>query len=110
MANLDRYTPEICSRLRQIAERRNWRAWDGSIQREEVLEDLELTYHLHAAAEAAGARAGLPAMPKFPIRFIDSEGVLDPAQFVESFRARHEIVKFVNQSDNGSQIVFAASA
>lgn len=72
-------------KLRQIAEQRNWRAWDRSITQDEVLRDLELTYHLHAAAEAAGARAGFPAMPDFPIKFIDSEGVLDPAEFVTSY-------------------------
>lgn len=85
MRHLDRYTPEICSQLRQLAEQRNWRAWDDAVKRDEILDDLELTYHLHVAAEVTGKRAGLPAMPEFPIRFIDSEGILDPAQFVSKF-------------------------
>ena len=85
MRRLDRYTPDICLKLRQIAEQRSWRAWDGSVKHDELLQDLELTYHLHAAAEAAGARAGFPAMPEFPIRLIDSEGMLDPAEFVTSY-------------------------
>lgn len=102
MRRLDRYTPEICSRIRQIAEQRKWRAWDQSVQQDEILEDLELTYHLHAAAEATGARAGFPAMPEFPIAFVDSEGILDPAEFVVSFSARHPVTPLWNQSDNGS--------
>jgi hypothetical protein len=110
MAHLDRYTPEICSQLAQIARRRNWRAWDKSIQSEELLEDLELTYHLHAAAEATGVRAGLPAMPEFPIGFIDSEGVLDPAKFVRSFCARYDLASGWNLSDNGSHTALTASA
>ncbi len=108
MRRLDKYTPDICSQLRQIAEQRNWRAWDGSVQRDELLEDLELTYHLHAAAEATGARAGFPAMPDFPIAFIDSEGVLDPAAFVNTFFARRLHPVPWNQLDNGSQNGFAA--
>jgi hypothetical protein len=100
MRRLDRYTPEICSQLRQIAEQRNWRAWDHSVQRDELLEDLELTYHLHVAAEATGKRAGFPAMPEFPIAFVDSEGILDPAGFVRSFFKRHAAAPIWNQSDN----------
>jgi hypothetical protein len=87
MRRLDRYTPEICGKLRQIAEQRDWRSWDGSVKQDELLQDLELTYHLHAAAEAAGTRAGFPAMSGFPIHFIDSEGFLDPAEFVRSCAA-----------------------
>jgi hypothetical protein len=85
---LNRYSPEICAQLRRIAEQREWRAWDKHVQRDEVLEDLELTYHLHIAAEVSGARAGFPAMPTFPVSFIDSEGALDPAEFLRSFKAR----------------------
>lgn len=108
MRRLDQYTPEICCQLRQIAEERNWRAWDKSVQRDELLEDLELTYHLHVAAEAAGARAGFPAMPGFPIAFIDSEGLLDPSAFIKSFRARHPFERPWNQMDNGSHAGLAA--
>jgi hypothetical protein len=103
MTQLDRYTPEICSQLAAIARQRNWRAWDKPIQSEELLEDLELTYHLHAAAEANGVRAGLPSMPDFPIGFIDSEGFLDPAQFVEAVCVRYNIRSLGNQLDSGSQ-------
>lgn len=108
MRKLDRYTPEICSQLKQIAEERDWRTWDTSAGQDKLLEDLELTYHLHAAAQAAGARAGLPAMPEFPIGFIDSEGVLDPAEFVRSFTQRIPMRNAWNQSDSGSQSNVAA--
>jgi hypothetical protein len=108
MRYLDRYTSEICSLLRQIAEQRNWRAWDAFVERDELLDDLELTYHLHAAAEATGARAGLPAMPEFPIGFIDSEGLLDPAEFVKSLATRRPLSRAWNQSDNSSKTGLAA--
>ncbi|HZS55143.1 MAG TPA: hypothetical protein VFA65_12115 [Bryobacteraceae bacterium] len=103
MRHLDRYTPEICSQLRQIAEQRSWRTWDKTVEQDELLEDLELTYHLHAAAEAMGARAGLPAMPNFPIGFIDSEGILDPIQFIKSFTLRRPLMRAWNQSDNSAK-------
>jgi hypothetical protein len=108
MSYLDRYTPEVCSQLRQIAEQRSWRAWDKTVEQDELLEDLELTYHLHAAAEATGARAGLPAMPNFPIGFIDSEGLLNPAEFIKSFTLRRPLSWAWNQSDNGAKAVVAA--
>ncbi len=86
MRRLDRYTPEICSQLRQIAEHRQWRNWNcADFGQEDVLEELELTYHLHVAAEASGARAGMAPMPTFPINFTDSEGRLDPAEFIKSY-------------------------
>ena len=100
--HLDRYSPEICAQLRRIAEQRNWRAWDRSLPRDEVLEDLELTYHLHLAAEATGARAGFPAMPAFPIAFIDSEGALDPAEFLKSLKVSQHVSWAWNQSDSAS--------
>jgi hypothetical protein len=100
---LYRYSPEICAQLRRIAEQREWREWDKSVRGDEVLEDLELTYHLHVAAEANGARAGFPAMPTFPVGFIDSEGALDPVDFLNSFQARQGTPCAWNQSDNGSQ-------
>ncbi|MBV8896729.1 MAG: hypothetical protein JO051_09470 [Acidobacteriaceae bacterium] len=96
---LNRYSPEICTQLRKIAEQRDWHAWDRSVRRDELLEDLELTYHLHVAAEATGARAGLPAMPAYPVAFIDSEDVLDPAEFLRSYKARHEMPCAWNESD-----------
>ncbi len=110
MRHLDNYTPDICSQLRHIAERRDWRAWDNPIQRDEVLEDLELTYHLHLAAEAAGVRAGLPAMSEFPIGFFDSEGILDPSAFIHTFNARHSPPRIMNQSDNNPRAGLAATA
>lgn len=83
--HLERYTPEVCSQLRQLAERRQWRDWRrADFRREELLEDLELTYHLHVAAEITGARKGMPAMPRSAVRFIDSEGVLDPVRFLKN--------------------------
>ncbi len=99
--HLERYTPEICSHLQQMAEHRQWKDWhllDSA--NEELLEDLELTYHLHVAAEATGMRAGMPPMPLFPPRFIDSEGLLDPVEFVNVYRRRHSHGAW-NQSDNG---------
>ena len=108
MARLDRYTPEICSHLRHIAEQRNWHAWDKSVRSEELLEEVELTYHLHAAAQATGARAGFPAMPDFPIPFIDSEGALDPAKFVTSFYSRRNASIPFNRSDNGPHTILVA--
>lgn len=99
MTFLDRYTPEICSQLRQMAEGRQWRSWNvQTAAREDLLEDLELTYHLHVAAEVSGSRAGLPPMPPLPFRLIDSEGLLDPAAFVR-MHARHSPRRW-NQMDN----------
>ena len=80
MRHLERYTPEICSQLRQMAERRQWKDWrhrDGS--HEELLEDLKLTYHLHIAAQASGARAGMPPMPPFPAGFVDMREYSTPS-------------------------------
>ncbi len=99
--HLERYTPEVCSHLRQIAERRNWNDWQrpGS-EREELLEEMELTYHLHVAAEATGARRGMPPMPPFPFCFIDSEGILDPVEFLRAYKRRHGSPGGWNHSDN----------
>jgi hypothetical protein len=95
MTNLDRYTPEICATLRHIAEHHSWAKWapqpqklcapKQNTQRETVLRELELTYHLHVAADAAGLRAGLPPMPPFPVSFADPDGLLDPGKFIEAF-------------------------
>lgn len=100
---LERYTPEVCSRLRQIAERREWRDWKQTgTKREDLLEEMELTYHLHRAAEAVGKRNGLPPMPLFPIRFIDSEGLLDPVEFINEYHRRHHSPGAWNQMDNAA--------
>lgn len=89
MSRLDRYTPEICSQLKTIAEKRDWRNWDRSVHWENLMEDLELTYHLHVAAAVSGTRAGLPQMPN---SLIDSEGLLDPAEFLRGyFNGRHRM-------------------
>ena len=83
MSHLERYTPEICSQLRQIAESRQWHPWNLTAPPSaELNEDLLLTYHLHLAAEAAGVRAGLPPMPRFPIRCSFAEHAPDPAEFI----------------------------
>ncbi len=101
--NLERYTPEICSQLRHMAEQRQWTNWQRPDSRhEELLEDLELTYHLHIAAEAAGARKGMPPMPPFPARLIDSEGLLDPVDFLNG-RMRDNSPRAWNHSDNAAQ-------
>lgn len=105
---LNRYSPEICAQLRKIAEQRDWHAWDKSVHRDEILEDLELTYHLHFAAEATSVRAGLPTMPAYPIAFIDSEGALDPAEFLRAYKARHATPCLWNESDNGAYTGLAA--
>jgi hypothetical protein len=100
MSHLERYTPEICSQLRQLAESRQWQPWGPSnAQREDLLEDVELTYHLHLAAEASGTRAGMPPMPAFPLSFSDPEGSLDPAQFILHYMRRHPPFPW-HQSDN----------
>lgn len=101
MRAVDRYTPEICSKLRQIAEHRQWRNWScQDFEREDLLEELELTYHLHLAAEASGARAGMAPMPTFPINFTDSEGHLDPAEFIRSYPRSRNPQRTWNRSDN----------
>jgi hypothetical protein len=106
--HLKRYSPEICAQLRAVAEQRHWHVWDKSAPREEILEEVELTYHLHLAAEAMGARAGFPTMPSFPFRFLDSEGILDPAEFLHAYRDRHSTPWAWNQSDNGPHTGLAA--
>lgn len=107
--HLERYTPEICSHLRHMAETRQWKDWHVvDSAHEELLEDLELTYHLHVAAEATGVRKGMPPMPPFPARVIDSEGLLDPAEFIRGYQARHSHRAW-NQSDNGAKPVKAAN-
>lgn len=106
--HLERYTPEVCSQLRQLAERRHWNDWHRTDSRgEELLEDLELTYHLHVAAEVTGARKGMPPMPSFPVRLIDSEGVLDPVEFIRG-QLRHNSPRTWNQSDNAAEAAQAA--
>lgn len=105
---LDRYSPEICAQLRKVAEQRDWHAWDNSVHRDEILEDLELTYHLHLAAEATSARAGLPAMPTCHVVFIDSEGILDPAAFLRAYKTRHNTPCVWNQSDSGAHAALMA--
>jgi hypothetical protein len=100
MSHLERYTPEICSQLRQLAESRQWHQWDTTkAPGEDLLEDVELTYHLHLAAEASGTRAGMPPMPKFPIRFIYSGDSLDPAEFILNYLRRYPPPPW-NRSDN----------
>lgn len=100
MRHLERYTPEVCSQLRQIAEHRQWKDWyQRDFQREELLEDMELTYHLHVAAEVNGARKGMPPMPSCPVRFIDSEGLLDPVEFLNAYKQQRHMPEW-NQSDN----------
>ena len=104
MQHLDRYTPAVCSELRQIAEHREWRTWDQlDFAREDLLEDLELTYHLHRAAEASGARAGLTPMPPFPLRFTDKEGLLDPAEFIKYCSRGRSSTREWNHLDNGAR-------
>jgi hypothetical protein len=89
MGHLERYTPEICSQLRQIAESRDWTAWSQKdFAREEVLQDLELSFHLHAAAEAVGVRAGLPPMPPFPFCLADPAQFNDPEEFIRRIPQR----------------------
>ena len=110
MRHIDRYTPEICSQLRQMAEQRQWNDWyRPDSRREELLEDLELTCHLHAAAEASGLRAGMAPMPAFPVRLIDSEGVLDPAEFIKTYWRRHSPHTW-NRSDNAVYQAVACTA
>lgn len=101
MKRVDRYTPEVCSQLRQIAESRKWRSWNRQeFGSHELLEDLELTYHLHIAAEASGARAGMAPMPPFPMGFTDSEGSLDPLEFINSYLRNRSSLSPLNQTDN----------
>lgn len=84
-----------------MAEQRQWRSWEGQdFGREELLEDLELTYHLHIAAEASGVRAGMAPMPPFPISFTDAEGRLDPAEFLNFRACGRSSPREWNQSDN----------
>jgi hypothetical protein len=84
MRHLERYTPEICSQLRQIAESRDWKSWhQQDAVREDLLQDLELSYHLHLAADVSGTRAGMPPMPPFPLCFADPTRVLDPEEFIK---------------------------
>ena len=80
--NLDRYTPEICSRLRQIAETRDWENW-RELGPEDVRIEVELTYHLHVAADASGTRCGMPPMPPCPLRVPFEDP--DPARFLEMY-------------------------
>jgi|GEM_PF-2714107 len=87
-----------------MAEQRQWRSWEGrDFGREELLEDLELTYHLHIAAEASGARAGMAPMPAFPIGFTDADGRLDPAEFLKFHAGGRSSRLEWNQSDNGAR-------
>ena len=109
MSQIERYTPEICAQLRQIAESRQWHQWDiTQASGQDLLEDVELTYHLHLAAEASGFRAGMPPMPNFPIRFIYSEDALDPAEFILNYLRRHP-PKPWNRSDNLRSCVCACA-
>ena len=104
MRHLDRYTPEICSQLRQIAENRQWKSWNTwDFTRDDLLEELELTYHLHTAAEATGERAGMAPMPPFPISFSDPEGRLDPELFIKAYSRGQSVRNPWNQSDSDSQ-------
>ena len=90
MKHLDRYTPDICARLREIAEDRHWRSWrNPELHQEDIAEEIELTYHLHLAAEVSGQRAGMPSMSPCPIRVPQGEEPPDPAEFVECYRVRH---------------------
>lgn len=102
MGHLDRYTNEICSELRDIAEFHCWSQWDANTSWcEDVLEDLELTYHLHFAADMAGRRAGWRPMPRLPLRFIEADSVLDPRRFLDGYKRRHTPAPLLfNQSDN----------
>lgn len=118
MSDLERYTPEICAQLRHFAEMRQWHRWDathvqgGALSndrlRSDVLEDVELTYHLHLAAEASGMRAGMPAMPPLPLKINLGEKSLDPAEFILNYRRRHSPWQW-NQLDNHEQ-TFSARA
>lgn len=108
MSQLELYTPEICSELRRLAETRQWHPWDPSkAPPEDLLEDVELTYHLHLAAEANGARAGMPPMPAFPLSFRYSEGSLDPGEFILAYLSRHP--RQWNQSDNRARLLSACA-
>src|SRR5581483_6755632 len=102
MRDVDRYTPGICYQLRQIAEHRHWSSWNRQdFSRDDLMEDLELTYHLHRAAEATGERAGMAPMPPFPLSFYDREGLLDPAEFIRVCSRRRGSPREWNQLDNG---------
>ena len=105
MSLLELYTPEICSQLRQLAESRQWQPWEpGEARRDALLEDVELTYHLHLAAEACGTRAGMPPMPAFPINFRYTEGASDPAEFILKYLRRHPPLPW-NQSDSAGKFM-----
>ena len=82
MTNFDRYTPEICSKLRQIAEARDWKNW-RELGPDDIRMEMELTYHLHLAADASGNRSGMPPMPPYPLRLPSDNP--DPAQFLEMY-------------------------
>ena len=100
MSPLERYTPHICSQLRQLAESRQWHLWDTTKPPStEFQEDVQLTYHLHLAADASGSRAGMPPMPRFPIRLHLSADLLDPAEFIRHYLSRHPPAPW-NHSDN----------
>lgn len=109
MSYLERYTPEICFQLRQIAESRQWRQWDPSNSpSDDLLEDVELTYHLHLAAEASGARSGMPPMSNFPVKFKFATDSLDPAEFILSYLRRYPSRPW-NRSDNRQQSLCACA-
>src|SRR5690242_1375045 len=94
MEHLERYTPEICSQLRQIAESRDWKNWhQQTAEREDLLQDIELSYHLHVAADAIGAREGLPPMPPFPLCFADPSSFCDPEEFIK--RIPQETIRII---------------
>ena len=105
MSLLERYTPEICSQLRQFAETRQWHQWNPNkikpeeLAKQDLREEVELTYHLHLAAEATGARAGMPPMSAFPAKFRYSGPPPHPREFILHYLARHPHGP-VNQSDN----------
>ena len=85
MNYLDRYTTEICSKLKQIAEGRDWKNW-RELKPEDIRVEIELTYHLHAAADAVGTRSGMPPMPPCPLRLPLEHP--DPATFLETYSSQ----------------------
>jgi hypothetical protein len=89
MNHLDLYTPDICRQLQEIAETHQWGSWrQNEMLRDDLLEEIELTCHLHTAADVTGLRAGRPPLPPCPLR-LPSDFCLDPASFVATYSFRH---------------------
>ena len=94
MGDLKLYTPEICEMLRRMAEERQWNSWrPGGCPPEILEEEVELTYHLHIAADAQGRRAGLPPLPKCPVTVRLHQKAPDPVEFVRWYHGRRSKIR-----------------